>query len=52
MKARKRDYNVWELPSRNGPSEAFIRRRFNPDEPHSPQRFEPSKPVREDDVWL
>ncbi len=25
-----------------GPSEAFIRRRFNPNEPHSPVRFEPT----------
>jgi hypothetical protein len=31
------------LVSSRGPSESFIRRRFNPDVPHSPERFEPTK---------
>lgn len=39
--ARKLADNVWQLPPREGPSEAFIRRSRNPSLP-SPKRFEPT----------
>jgi hypothetical protein len=29
-------------PAIAGPSESFIRRRFDPEKPHSPARFEPT----------
>jgi hypothetical protein len=42
MKARKLADNVWQLPPREGPSEAFVKLTRNP-KLASPARFEPTE---------